>query len=77
MLSSETQEFLWNFRNGIWSLGIISWLFGISDRTLAALTDGYLSATDIIQLLTAAFFFAGWLCLKPTDVQTRASVVEE
>lgn len=65
MLPPGTQEFLLMLKNGIWSVGTLSWLFGISDRTLAALMDGYLSAIDIVQLSTAAFFFVCWLFLKP------------
>lgn len=65
MLPPGAQEFLYMLKNGIWSVGIVSWLFGITDRTLAALMDGYLSALDIVQLCTAAFFFVSWLFLKP------------
>ncbi len=65
MLPSGAHEFLWMLKTGIWSVGTASWLFGISDRTLAAFMDGYLSAIDIVQLFTAAFFFVSWLFLKP------------
>ncbi len=58
-------EFLMNLKNGIWILGVSSWIFGITDRSIATLSDGYLSALDIVQLLTASFFFIGWLVLKP------------
>jgi len=64
--SSETSLFLSSLKNGIWFLGISSWLFGITDRSIASLSDGYLSALDIAQLFTAAFFFVSWLFLKPT-----------
>ncbi|NWF59110.1 MAG: hypothetical protein HXY43_07330 [Fischerella sp.] len=66
---SETNEFVGNLKNGIWLFGISSWLFGITDRSIASLSDGYLSALDLTQLFTAATFFAAWLFLKPT---TRA-----
>jgi hypothetical protein len=65
--SPELSTFLSNLKSGIWFVGISSWLFGIGDRTIAALADGYLSAWDIIQLCTASFFFVGWLFLKPTS----------
>ncbi len=71
MLPSGAHEFLWMLKTGIWSVGTASWLFGISDRTLAAFMDGYLSAIDIIQLFTAAFFFVSWLFLKP--MRSRAT----
>jgi len=65
--SSDTTIFLDNLKNGIWFLGISSWLFGITDRSIASLSDGYLSALDMVQLFTASFFFVSWLFLKPTS----------
>lgn len=70
MLPAGAQEFLLALKNGIWSVGTASWLFGISDRTIAALMDGYLSALDLVQLFTAAFFFVSWLFLKPMKRQS-------
>ncbi|MBE9225788.1 hypothetical protein IQ264_10170 [Phormidium sp. LEGE 05292] len=64
---SEMARFLGGLKNGIWFIGISSWLFGICDRTIASLADGYLSAIDIVQLFTASFFFVSWLFLKPTS----------
>lgn len=58
-------ELLANFRNGIWLLGIPSWLFGVIDRTVAIFTDSYLSVLGIFHLLLACFFFVSWLYLKP------------
>lgn len=66
--SAELVTFLSRLKSGIWVLGVSSWLFGITDRSIAALMDGYLSALDIIQLFTASFFFIGWLFLKPTKL---------
>ncbi|RCJ18349.1 hypothetical protein A6S26_28900 [Nostoc sp. ATCC 43529] len=54
-------------KNGIWLFGIPSWLFGITDRSLAAFTDGYVSTVEIFQLFTASFFFFSWLYLKPEE----------
>ncbi len=65
--TSESSIFLGSLKNGIWLVGISSWLFGITDRSIASLSDGYLSALDIAQLFTAAFFFVSWLFLKPTS----------
>lgn len=73
MLPPGAEEFIMSLRTGIWSVGTASWLFGISDRTIAALMDGYLSAIDITQLSTAAFFFFSWLLLKPGAMKTDAS----
>lgn len=64
---SDVSRFLTSLRSGIWLVGISSWLFGIVDRSIAALADGYLSAIDIVQLFTASFFFVSWLFLKPTS----------
>ncbi|MFB2881441.1 hypothetical protein [Floridanema aerugineum] len=64
---SEIGRFLGRLKRGIWLIGISSWLFGICDRTIASLADGYLSAIDITQLFTASFFFVSWLFLKPTS----------
>ncbi|AFZ13384.1 hypothetical protein Cri9333_2518 [Crinalium epipsammum PCC 9333] len=61
----EVTELIAKFRNSIWMFGIPSWLFGISDRGLAAFADGYLSPVEILHLLTASFFFLSWLSLKP------------
>lgn len=63
---SERSAFLGNLKSGIWLFGISSWLFGLTDRSIASLSDGFLSAVDIAQLFTASFFFVGWLFLKPT-----------
>lgn len=65
MNKEHSRDFLGNLRSGIWFFGISSWLFGITDRSIASLSDGYLSALDITQLFTAAFFFVSWLFLKP------------
>jgi hypothetical protein len=52
-------------KDSIWLLGIPCWVFGVSDRGLAAFADGYLSPTEILHLLTTSFFFMFWLFLKP------------
>lgn len=64
---SGYQKFVGNFKNGIWLFGVSSWLFGITDRSIASLADGYLSALDLAQLFTAGTFFAAWLFLKPVS----------
>lgn len=70
--SVQIAEFTTNLRNGIWLIGIPSWLFGITDRSMATLADGYLSAIDLMQLLTASLFFLSWLFLKPDRVEINA-----
>ncbi|MEA5598318.1 hypothetical protein [Rivularia sp. UHCC 0363] len=61
-------------RSGIWLFGIPSWLFGISDRSFAAFADGYLSAIEVVQLFTAALFFASWLFLRPDAPNHRDAI---
>lgn len=63
--SPDFLKFSETLKQGIWFLGVACWLFGMIDRSIASLNDGYLSGIDIIQLLTAAFFFVSWLFLKP------------
>ena len=65
--SSDSKEFVGNLKNGIWLFGLSSWVFGITDRSIASFADGYLSALDLTQLFTAATFFVAWLFLKPAD----------
>lgn len=65
--SSADSVFFGSLKNGIWLIGTSSWLFGIADRSIASLSDGSLSALDLVQLLTASFFFVGWLFLKPVS----------
>lgn len=62
---SEFFVFVAKLKNGIWILGVASWLFGITDRSIASFSDSYLSAIEIMQLFTASFFFVCWLYLKP------------
>lgn len=70
----EISLFITNFKNGIWVFGIPSWLFGITDRTVASFADGYLSAIEVIHLFTASFFFLSWLYLKPDQSLTSDSL---
>ena len=70
-LPSELFVGVAKLKNGIWLLGVASWLFGITDRSIASFSDGYLSAIEIMQLFTASFFFMSWLFLKPvTSLRT-------
>jgi hypothetical protein len=63
----DSKAFLGTLKNGIWLLGVSLWVFGITDRSIASFSDGYLSALDLTQLFTAATFFIAWLFLKPTS----------
>lgn len=63
--SQESTIFLLNLKNGIWLLGILAWLFAVTDRTTAGFTDGSLSAIELLHLTAISLLFLGWLCLKP------------
>uniref|UniRef100_A0A832M502 Uncharacterized protein n=1 Tax=Oscillatoriales cyanobacterium SpSt-402 TaxID=2282168 RepID=A0A832M502_9CYAN len=52
-------------RNSIWIFGIPSWIFGITDRSIATFADGTISVIEIFQIFTASLFFLSWLFLKP------------
>lgn len=54
-------------KTGIWVVGIPSWIYGITDRGMTAIADGYLSAMEIVQLLVASILFLSWLLLKPDN----------
>ena len=64
-IQENIENFPQTLKKGIWIIGTSSWVFGISDRSIASLADGYISAVDLIQLCTASFFFVSWLFLKP------------
>ncbi|MDF5710317.1 MAG: hypothetical protein PUP90_22275 [Nostoc sp. S4] len=63
----EVAIFIDKIKNLIWLFGIPSWLFGITDRSVATFADGYVSPIEIFQLFTASFFFFSWLYLKPEE----------
>ena len=66
--NSEVGYFVARMKEGIWLLGVMSWMFGITDRSIAALADGMVMAIELVQLFTAALFFFCWLFLKPDKV---------
>lgn len=59
--------FLTRVRNGVWFVGIPSWIFGVTDRSIAAFADGYVTTIELFHLLTASLFFLSWLWLKPEE----------
>lgn len=63
----EIALFIDKIKSNIWLFGIPSWLFGITDRSIAVFADGYLSPIEIFQLFTTFFFFVSWLYLKPEE----------
>lgn len=75
--SPQLSLFMANLRNGIWLLGIPSWIFGVADRTMASFADGYLSAIELSQLFTTSFLLLSWLYLKPDESFTNFSLVTQ
>lgn len=66
--------FVTRIRNSIWFVGIPSWLFGITDRSMAAFADGYLSPVELVHLFTASVFFLCWLFLKPEESEVEGTI---
>lgn len=58
-----------DLKKGIWLLGISSWGVGILSRTFLALTDSYLTAVELSQVLLSLLIFLSWLCFKPGNNQ--------
>ncbi|WP_416674533.1 hypothetical protein [Egbenema bharatensis] len=42
-------------------------LFGAADRAITIYTDGYVSASEFLQLLIPSLLLLGWLCLRPEE----------
>ena len=53
------------FRNRIWSFGIFYWLFSVINQSFEFLSDGGLSAIELVHLLTAFLLLTGWILLSP------------
>jgi len=49
----------------VWIGGCCLWIFGLCDRSLAALLDGRISAIDVVLLGTASVVAFGWVILIP------------
>ena len=64
-------------RDGVWTAGVPSWVFGIGDRGFAAFADGYISAIELAQLFVASFFFVSWLFLKPDELTLAEASVPQ
>jgi hypothetical protein len=62
---TEGDQFTLQLKRGIWLIGILAWLFSLSDRGVAAFADGYLSPTEGLTVLAIALLFLSWLSLKP------------
>jgi hypothetical protein len=65
MSQSEASELLFLRKNGVWLSGIPAGLFGVVDRAIASLADGYVSLVDLLQIFAAVSCFLFWLSLKP------------
>jgi hypothetical protein len=67
--SSSEAVFLASLKQGIWILCIPAWLFGMAERSANAISDHFLSVSDVVQILTATFFLVSWLFLKPNTTR--------
>jgi hypothetical protein len=72
--ATEPYSFIVKLKNGIWSLGILSWLFGITDRNVAVFADGHITTVEFLHLLILSFLFVGWLYLRPEKSLSRSNV---
>lgn len=73
--SVEIPISLSKFKNNIWNLGILAWLFVLGDRSIVVLTDGRLLTVEISQLLTVSLCFLWWLYLKPEKSLSKGNIV--
>jgi hypothetical protein len=71
----EQSVFLGKLRNAIWLLGVSSWLFGITDRSIASLSDGYLSALDIVQLSHSFLFLCQLAVLEACKASRTERII--
>ncbi len=55
------------FRNAIWLLGILAWLFSVIYLGHIIFTQGMATPTNLIQFFTTLLLFGGWLYLKPNN----------
>jgi hypothetical protein len=62
-------------KSGIWFLGVLFWLFGLSDRGIAAVADGYLTVTEVSHFLVASFLFVSWLYMKPEELASDSNLL--
>lgn len=52
-------------RAGIWVTGVGAWIYGLSDRTVAAILDGMVTGLEVGQLTIAALIAVMWCFLRP------------
>jgi hypothetical protein len=65
----DKRLFIDRLKYWVWLLGILSWIFAITDRVIAVYADNYLSKLEIMQFFTTCLFFWTWLYLKPESHQ--------
>ncbi len=52
-------------RQSVWWIGIPAWLFSLTDRSIAALSDGHLVWTEGLTIVAISFLFLSWLSMRP------------
>lgn len=75
-VSPQVSLLLTQLRYGLWFFGIFSWTFAVTERILACLADGALSATELTPLLLVSSLCIIWIYLKPRNLQTESLIVE-
>jgi hypothetical protein len=69
----KQQDLTAQLRQAVWWLGIPAWLFGLADRTVAALANGQLAWDESLTLAAIAFLFLSWLSMRPQTSETAAT----
>lgn len=49
----------------VWWFGIVFWVFGLLDRSVAAFADGSIAWVEAWQVFVAVVFFFLWAVLRP------------
>ncbi len=68
---SDAAELVYLLKNGVWLSGIPAWIFGVVDRSIASISDGYVSPIDFFQVITAVVFFVSWLTLNQNQTLVK------
>ncbi len=63
--SAKVSLLVTKLRRDIWNLGILYWMFSITEQSFAFLADSYLSAVEITQLFKVSLLFVAWIYLRP------------
>lgn len=54
-------------------MGIPAWVFALTDRTIAACSDGHLNWNESLTLVAIGFLFLSWLSMRPQQSTAQTS----